>query len=46
MTQLDRIEKKLDALIAALAQDADDSAPIYDLEGGLIPQERDPTETL
>lgn len=43
--QLDRIEAKLDRLLEALAEEEDDS-PTHDLEGNLLPRQRDTSETL
>lgn len=45
--RLIRVEQKLDALIQALADECDDETePKHDLEGNLIPPERDETEPL
>ena len=41
--QLDRIESKLDALIAALAEE---ESPAFDLDGNPVPRERNERETL
>ena len=55
MTQLDRIESKIDALTAAIAalvqamddDDGGDDGPLYvDLEGNGIPGDRDQNEPL
>jgi hypothetical protein len=55
MTQLDRIESKVDALTAAIAalvqamadDGGDDDGPLYvDLEGNGIPGDRDQNEPL
>ena len=43
--QLDRIEAKLDTLIAALAAE-DEEPPEKDLDGNLLPGERDQTQGL
>lgn len=43
--QLHRIERKLDALLAALA-DEDEGADALDLEGQLLPRERDQSREL
>ena len=43
-SQLDRIEAKLDALIAALAEDGD--APEFDLDGNPAGAERDQNAPL
>lgn len=45
LTQLDRIEAKLDALIACLAEDEQPNI-VSDLEGTSVAIERDATETL
>jgi len=44
-SQLDRIEAKLDALLAALA-DEETEAPEIDLDGSALPGERDQDEEL
>lgn len=44
--QLDRIESKLDRLLAALAEDEQGEPQGFDLEGSPLPQDRDPTEPL
>lgn len=44
--QAERIEAKLDTLIAALAEDDQDDRPAVDLEGEPLPSERDPDELL
>ena len=55
MTQLDRIESKIDTLTAAIAalvqamadDDGDDDGPLYvDLEGNGIPGDRDQDQPL
>lgn len=43
--QLDRIEAKLDALIAALA-DEDAEQPTFDLDGNPVSGERSPLDML
>jgi hypothetical protein len=46
-TQLDRIEAKLNVLLAALADEReDDPAPIVTLDGKLVGQERDQCQPL
>lgn len=44
--QLDRIEGKLDRLLAALAEDAQEGEQGSDLEGRPLPADRDPHEPL
>lgn len=44
--QLDRIEAKLDALVAALAEEDGEGGPTHDLEGRPVPPDRNPEETL
>jgi len=44
--QLDRIEAKLDRLLAALAEDEQDEPQGFDLEGQPMPAPRNPTEPL
>lgn len=44
--RLDRIERKLDTLIAALAEDEEGEQPGSDLEGNPIPRERDQSQSL
>lgn len=44
MTQLDRIEAKLDQLIAALADDGEQ--PATDLDGNPMPPDRDEHQEL
>lgn len=45
--RLDRIEQKLDTLIAALAeQHEDQEGPTHDLEGNPLPGEREPGQPL
>ncbi len=46
MTQLDRIEAKLDALIMALSEDEQDDDPQFTLDGELLGGERDQGEML
>lgn len=46
MTQLDRIEAKLDALILALSDDEQGDEPQFTLDGELIGGERDQGEML
>ena len=46
-SQLDRIEAKLDALIAALADEHDDTGEtLHDLEGDVFGRARDPGAEL
>lgn len=45
-TQLDRIERKLDTLIKALAEEEDQQEPASTLEGLPAGQERDQTQGL
>lgn len=40
LSTMQRIESKLDTLIAALASDDDDDEPQYSLDGDLVPGER------
>ena len=44
--QLDRIEAKLDRLLAALAEDDQDEEPGVDLQGDPLPKPRDLGEPL
>lgn len=44
--RLDRIEQKLDLLIAALAEDQEDQEQGFDLEGNELGKERDDTQSL
>lgn len=48
LSQLDRIEQKLDALLAALAAEGEDEQdqPTTDLDGGVIPGDRDQSQSL
>jgi hypothetical protein len=41
-----RMERKLDALLVALADDAQEDERGVDLEGNALPAERDPNEPL
>jgi hypothetical protein len=43
--QMNRIEAKLDMLIDALAE-GDDDTPTFDLDGNLMPVDRDQTAAL
>lgn len=47
-TQLDRIERKLDALLAALAAEGEEEqdAPATTLDGDLVPGDRDQSQSL
>lgn len=47
-TQLDRIERKLDALLAALAAERDEGqgSPATALDGELVPGDRDQSQSL
>jgi hypothetical protein len=42
----ERMERKLDALLVALADDGQEDERGVDLEGNTLPAERDPTEPL
>lgn len=44
--RLDRIEQKLDTLIAALAEDEDQEGPTMDLEGNTLPAAREDGQEL
>lgn len=46
MTQLDRIEAKLDALLLALSEDEQGDEPQFTLDGESVPSERDQDEML
>lgn len=48
MTQLDRIEQKLNALLAALAAEGDEEqvTPATTLDGELVPGDRDQSQSL
>lgn len=45
MSQLDRIEAKLDALLAALAEE-DGESPVFSLGGEPVPSERNQDDEL
>lgn len=47
-SQLDRIERKLDALLEALAAEAEEGqdAPAISLDGDVLPADRDQSQSL